>query len=79
MIMQKLKRVIAKLFIVNYRLTSFENGRYVNRYSDNGKLLFAMAKNLKNAEYWTLYKKGPFGIAEREIDRGSKNEKGENQ
>ena len=49
MIMQKLKGIIAKLFIVNYRLTSFENGRYVNRYSDNGRLLFAMAKNLKNA------------------------------
>ncbi len=75
---QKLKQIICKPFIVNYRLTSFEQGRYVNRYSDNGKILRTIAKNLQHADYWTLYKKGPFWLSEREIDSGSNPKKGEN-
>ena len=42
-----------------------------NAYGTNGTLLRRMAKRM-DADYWTLYKTGPFFLPEREVDRGYK-------
>lgn len=64
---------IKKLFRAQYRLTALFSGdtKPRNTYGTNGKLLRKMAKRM-DADYWTLYKSGPFSLPERWVARGSK-------
>lgn len=68
-IVSKIKEILR----VQYRLTALFSGdtKPRNTYGTNGKLLRKMAKRM-DADYWTLYKRGPFRLPEREVDRGFK-------
>lgn len=67
----KTQRKIKKLFRVQYRLTVLYSGdtKPRNIYSTDGNLLRRMAKRM-DADYWTLYKRGPFNLPERWVDKG---------
>ena len=69
-------RFIKRLFRVQYRLSVYFDGETEprNTYGTKGRLLVKMAKSM-NACYWSLYKSGPFFLAEREINKGMKGEK----
>ena len=71
--MKKSASTFKRLFRVQYRLTALYRGdtQPRNAYSTNGTLLRRMAKRM-DADYWTLYKTGPFFLPEREADRGYK-------
>ncbi len=68
--MKKLVSIIKRQFRVEYRLTIIVNGKTMNTYGTNRRLLSRMARNTPMMEYWSLYKKGPFGLPEREVDFG---------
>lgn len=72
--MKTIKKIKIWLFGVQYRLTVIIDGKSFNTYSDNRKLLAKMGRNTLGAEYWSLYKKGPFGLPEREVDFGCRSE-----
>lgn len=74
----KIARKIKALFRAQYRLTALYAGdtKPRNIYGINGKLLRRMAKRL-GADYWTLYKRGPFFLPERWVDKGYKEGGGE--
>lgn len=64
---------IKKFFRAQYRLTALFSGdtKPRNTYGTSGTLLRKMAKRM-DADYWTLYKSGPFNLPERWVARGSK-------
>lgn len=68
--MKKLVSIIKRQFRVEYRLTIIVNGKTMNTYGTNRRLLSRMTRNTPMMEYWSLYKKGPFGLPEREVDFG---------
>lgn len=68
--MKRIKKIKAWLFGVQYRLTVIVKGKTINHYGINRRLLTKMGKNTLGAEYWSLYKTGPFGLPEREVDFG---------
>lgn len=67
----KIASKIKKLFRVQYRLSVMYRGdvNFTNIYGNKGRLLRKMAKRM-NADCWTLYKRGPLFLSEREVDRG---------
>lgn len=65
--MKKLS-IIKRLFRVEYRLTMIIGGKSINTYGTNRRLLTKRARKTPMVEYWSLYKKGPFGLPEREIE-----------
>lgn len=71
----KILRYIKRLFRVQYRLTAIIHGKAVNTYLTSGRLAKRMLRYKQDAEYWSLYKRGPFGLPEREISKGMKGEK----
>lgn len=73
--MKKLKSIIKRLFRVEYRLMIVISGKAINTYGTNRRLLTNMGKNTLGAEYWSLYKSGPLGLPEREIDSYMKGDK----
>ena len=67
----KIVSLLKRPFRVSYRLTVLYKGDYEPRHTTNtdGRLLRNMARNTQDlADFWTLYKTGPFGLPEREID-----------
>ena len=69
--MNKIIKYLRVLFRVQYRLSVLYTGEVDVRhtYGMNGRLLRNMAHSTeKICTYWTLYKKGPFGLSEREVD-----------
>lgn len=69
--MKKIFKFIRNAFRVQYRLTVFYTGDSEPRhtYGIDGRLLRRMARNTEQiSDYWTLYKRGPLGLPEREID-----------
>ena len=70
--MKKILYFIRYQFRVTYRLTIIENGNSRNIYGRNRRMLCRMAYNDPKMEYWSIYKVGPFGIPEREVDNGVK-------
>ena len=69
--MEKLISLLRKPFRVQYRLTVFYTGDSEPRhtYGCDGRLLRRMARNTEQiSDYWTLYKRGPLGLPEREVD-----------
>lgn len=60
-IFEKLE-LVKLLFYVEYRLTTLDNGKFVNTYS------LKRLKPRKGCTKWSLYKKGPFFLPERLID-----------
>lgn len=77
--MKRIKKIKAWLFGVQYRLTVIVKGKTINHYGINRKLLTKMGKNTLGAEYWSLYKTGPFGLPEREVDFGYSREEAEKE
>lgn len=75
--MRKILHKITNLFHVEYRLTEIVRGKYINTYGTDKKLLIGRAKS-PGIRYWSLYKKGPFNLPEREVRSGA-NEWNENQ
>lgn len=69
--MKKLISFLRRPFRVSYRLTVLYKGDCEPRHTHgiDGRLLRRMARNTENiCEYWTLYKSGPFGLPEHEVD-----------
>lgn len=69
--------LLRRPFRVEYRLTMLIAGRFVNSYrqahgwrdSRNQRRIFRnLANHTADADYWALYKRGPFGLPEREVD-----------
>ncbi len=77
--MKKLLSIIKRQFRVEYRLTIVIKGRIINTYGTNRRLLTNMGKNTLGADYWSLYKSGPLGLSEREIDFGNGREGGNHE
>ena len=66
----KLIKIIRHPLRVEYRLTVITAKETTNTYGTNRRLLSKMARRLTASCYWSLYKKGPFGLPERLIDYG---------
>lgn len=66
---KKIKRAFVRILYVEYRLTIIKDGKSQNIYSLSKKNLINSGRT-SCAEYWSLYKTGPFGLAEREVGRG---------
>lgn len=69
--MKKIINLLRRPFRVQYRLSVLYNGDTDVRhtYGTDGKLMRRLARNTeKICNYWSLYKKGPFGLSEREVD-----------
>lgn len=64
--------IIRRIFNTQYRLTTIRNGKLVHTYCFNKRVLKRMVARFDDAEYWTIYKRGPFGIPERPICSGDK-------
>ena len=68
--MKRLMNKLRRPFRVQYRLAILYRGETVPRqwYAVDGRKLRKMANDAEGkAQYWTLYKKGPLGLSEREI------------
>lgn len=65
----KLLSKIKRLLFVQYRLTVYYHGEQHPRniYSTNRQILISLA-NHTGAHSWSIYKSGPFGLPEREVD-----------
>lgn len=72
--MKTIIRYIKRLFRVQYRLTTIIHGKAVNTYCNSGRMAKRMLHAKQDAEYWSLYKRGLFGLHEREINNGMKGE-----
>ena len=61
---------IRHLLSIQYRLCVQYNGITVphNIISDDLRQLRKKAKSLSDYQYWSIYKSGPLGLCEREID-----------
>lgn len=62
---------IRRLFRVQYRLAVLYHGETSprNTYGKNPRILRHRAHEAEPvAYYWSLYKSGPFGLPEREVD-----------
>lgn len=68
--MKRLINLLRRPFRVQYHLTIIIDGKETNIYGTDRRLLTNLAINTSNMEYWTLYKRGPFGRKERGIDLG---------
>ena len=67
--MNKFKSKLRAFFVVSYRLAIWtQRGNLYNIRGDNAKELMQNAKFYKPT-HWALYKKGRFGLPEREIRR----------
>ena len=53
------------MFMTQYRLTIIINGKTFNTCGLDRKILTAMGRSTEDAQYWTLYKKGPLWFGER--------------
>ena len=51
-------------------LTVVAGGKYEHIHGRDKKLVMARLADIPNASHWTLYKRGAFGMKEREIERG---------
>jgi hypothetical protein len=67
-------KIIKNLFRVQYRLTTIIRGQSQPKhfYGTDRSKLKRMAKSRKDVNYWAIYKRGPFGLPEREVDAGMK-------
>lgn len=75
--MSRILRLIKRAFHVQYRLSVLYQGDswYRNTYGTDGRLLRRMAHNTEDiSEHWTLYKRGPLFLPEREVDSYTKGE-----
>lgn len=61
---------LRRMFRVQYRLSVLFEGETTPRhtYGKDGMLLRRMAHSTANAQYWTLYRKGPLWLPEHEVD-----------
>lgn len=68
-----MKKLIRKILWKEYRMTVYYYGEAIPRqtYAKDGKLLRLMASHLPKNCSWTIYKKGPFGLGEREVACGN--------
>ena len=67
---RNLQKLLKRLFYVEYRLTVVAGGKYEHIHGRDKKLVMARLADIPNASHWTLYKRGAFGVKEREIERG---------
>ncbi|MBR1785296.1 MAG: hypothetical protein IJ760_07685 [Bacteroidales bacterium] len=76
----KIRKFIKRILYVEYRLTVYSQGEVkpYNTYSTKRRLLRG-SMNAPQVACWTLYKKGPFGLSEREIDFGYSREEAEKE
>ena len=75
----KIISILKRPFWVQYRLTVIVKGKTMNTYGIDRKMLTKMGRNTLGAEYWCLYKTGPFGLPEREVDFGYSREEAEKE
>lgn len=69
--MEMIKTLIKKIFYKSYRLAIWtQRGNLYNIRGNNAKELMQNAKFYKPT-HWALYKKGRFGLPEREIQRSN--------
>ena len=67
----RLLQLIRLAFRTQYRLSVLCHGDnwYSDTYSTDGRLLRRMARHIE-ADNWIIYKRGPFGLPEREVESG---------
>lgn len=70
--MNKIILFIKKMARVDFRLSILYRGETTPRqvYHRSGRKLRDMARHTSGIEYWSLYKKGPLCLPEREVDFG---------
>lgn len=67
--MKKMIERIRRLFTVEYRLSViFQDSVEWAQYKGKRRSLLNIASQLHPVVYWSLYKKGPFNLLEREVD-----------
>ena len=66
----KILCILKKAFRTQYRLTVFVDGRYRDTYCNNSRMVKSMAIHSPYGSTWTIYKSGPFGLPEREVESG---------
>lgn len=69
--MKKFLSILRRPLRVQYRLTVLYKGdtKARNHYSIDGRTLRRMAHSMEGlCIYWSLYKSGPFGLPEHEVD-----------
>jgi hypothetical protein len=67
----KFLKILRHPFRVKYRLSVLYSGDFEPRhnYGTDRALLRRIARNTQDiSEYWSLYKSGPLGLPEREVD-----------
>ncbi|MDY5968634.1 MAG: hypothetical protein SPJ13_01260 [Bacteroidales bacterium] len=70
-ILRNIKKWICRAFRVEYCLRVISAGQMEPpRYSTERRLMVGPIRALRNGEYWTLYKKGPFFMGERPVEWG---------
>jgi len=65
--MKKILKAIRRLLCVNYRVATIKSGKVENVYCNTRRQAMNALKRMNDAEYWSIYKTGPFGIKERKI------------
>lgn len=67
--MKKIISNIKKLLFVQYRLTHYEEGHPNNHYMISRRMArWSVRIHDEAGVMWSLYKTGPLGIKEREVD-----------
>jgi len=71
--MERIIYAIERFFSTTYRLSvKYRGDGFVRHFEDESRrFLLGMAMDSQNAEYWTLYKRGPFFLHEREVKSGN--------
>lgn len=67
---QSIKRRLTSLLCPQYRLTVYYHGTALpeNTYAPSERLLRKKISTLHGTACWMLYRRGPLGLPEREID-----------
>ena len=68
--MKRIISIIKRPFRVHYRLSVIIGGKTTNTFGLDRRILANRARNTPEAEYWTLYKRGPLWLHERPVDHG---------
>lgn len=66
--MKKITAFLRSALAVRYRVAVIVRGRCFNASGTDRRKLISLAQRTEDMSFWTLYKSGPFGLPEREID-----------
>ena len=67
-IAENIVKFIKRIRHVEYRVAIIVRGHTIYAYGTDRRMLVTLAKRTEDMSFWTLYKKGPIGLPEREVD-----------